>query len=120
MSVAVRIAGVNLPVNKHIRVALRAIFGIGNTRALGICEACGIDYTRKVKDLSDQELSQIRDEVAKFVIEGDLRREVSMNIKRKMDIGCYEGIRHRCGLPLRANTKNNARTRKGKRKSIRA
>lgn len=120
MSGAVRIAGVNLPVNKHIRVALRAIFGIGNTRALSICAATGIDYTRKVKDLSEQELSQVRDEVAKFLIEGDLRREVSMNIKRKMDIGCYEGIRHRCGLPLSANTKNNARTRKGKRKSIRA
>lgn len=120
MSGPVRIAGVNLPVNKHIRIALRAIFGIGNTRAINICDTCGVDSSRKVKDLSEQEVSQIRDEVAKFVIEGDLRREVSMNIKRKMDIGCYEGIRHRCGLPLSANTKNNARTRKGKRKSIRA
>jgi len=120
MSVAVRIAGVNLPVNKNINIALKAIFGIGTTRALDICKATGVDYSRKVKDLSEQELSLIRDEVGKYLIEGDLRREVSMNIKRKMDIGCYEGIRHRCGLPLRKNTKNNARTRKGKRKPIRA
>ena len=120
MAVAVRIAGVNLPVNKHVKIALKAIFGIGTTRSLDICKASGVESSRKVKDLSEQELVLIRDEVAKFMIEGDLRREVSMNIKRKMDIGCYEGMRHRRGLPLSANTKNNARTRKGKRKSIRA
>lgn len=117
---AARISGVNIPVNKHIRIGLTAIFGIGLSRADEICAEAGIVPSRKAKDLSEQELNLLRDQVSKFMVEGDLRREISMNIKRKMDIGCYEGIRHRRGLPLSANTKNNARTRKGKRKSVRA
>lgn len=117
---AARIAGVNIPDHKHARVALRAIYGIGNTRAIDICKAAGVDPSRKIKDLTEQELDVIRDQVAQFTVEGDLRREISMNIKRKMDMGCYEGIRHRRGLPLKQRTKTNARTRKGKRKPIRA
>lgn len=116
---AARISGVNIPMNKHIRIGLTAVFGIGLSRADKICCAAGVVPSRKVKDLSEQELNVLRDEVSKFMVEGDLRREISMNIKRKMDMGCYEGIRHRRGLPLRARTKNNARTRKGKRKPIR-
>lgn len=117
---AARIAGVNLPVNKHAKIALTAIFGIGQSRAEKICAAAGVETSRKIKDLSEHEVGLLRDQVAIFMVEGDLRREISMNIKRKMDMGCYEGIRHRRGLPLRKNTKNNARTRKGKRKPIRA
>lgn len=117
---AARISGVNIPDNKHTRIALTEIYGIGPTRAMQICEQSGVNPAQKVRDLSEQELSQLRDVVAKFVVEGDLRREVSMNIKRKMDIVCYEGIRHRRGLPMRKRTKTNARTRKGKRKPIRA
>ena len=115
-----RIAGINVPVNKHVVVALTAIYGIGSTRARKICEASHIEPSRKVRDLTDGEVEALRNEVGKFVVEGDLRREVSMNIKRLMDLGCYRGIRHRRGLPLRGQrTKTNARTRKGPRKPIR-
>jgi len=115
-----RIAGINIPVNKHVVIALTSIYGIGRTRALQICESSKINTTIKVKDLNEGELETLRDEVGKYVVEGDLRREVSMNIKRLMDLGCYRGIRHRRGLPLRGQrTKTNARTRKGPRKPIR-
>jgi len=114
-----RIAGINIPVNKHAEIALTAIFGIGRTRAQQICQAAGVAPTSKVKDLAEGEIESLRSEVAKFAVEGDLRREVSMNIKRLMDLGCYRGIRHRRGLPLRGQrTKTNARTRKGPRKMI--
>jgi small subunit ribosomal protein S13 len=113
-----RIAGINIPPHKHAEIGLTAIFGIGRTRARKICEACGIDYTKKIKDLSDAELEKVRDQVGTYIIEGDLRRETTMNIKRLMDIGCYRGFRHRRGLPLRGQrTKTNARTRKGPRKA---
>lgn len=114
-----RIAGVNIPDGKHAVVALTYIFGIGRTRAQGICVAAGISPTIKVKDLSDVQLDVIRGEVAKFPVEGDLRREVSMNIKRLIDLGCYRGLRHKRGMPVRGQrTKTNARTRKGPRKPI--
>ncbi len=114
-----RIAGINIPPQQHSEIGLTAIFGIGRTRARKICEACGIAYCKKVKDLTDGDLEKIRDEIAQFTIEGDLRRETTMNIKRLMDIGCYRGIRHRLGLPVRGqSTKNNARTRKGKKKTV--
>jgi small subunit ribosomal protein S13 len=115
-----RIAGINIPVNKHAGIALTAIFGIGHTRALQICEAVKIDPSTKVKDLRDDEVDQLRAQVEKIKVEGDLRREISMNIKRLMDLGSYRGVRHRRGLPLRGQrTKTNARTRKGPRKPIR-
>ncbi len=115
-----RIAGINIPVNKHTVIALTAIYGIGATRASKICEVSSIDPTTKVKDLTEVELESLRTEVGKFEVEGDLRREVTMNIKRLMDLGAYRGIRHRRGLPLRGQrTKTNARTRKGPRKAIR-
>ena len=115
-----RIAGVNIPIQKHINISLTAIYGIGRPRAAEICATTKISPTTKVKNLTEPELELLRSEVGKFVIEGDLRREISMNIKRLMDLGCYRGIRHRRGLPLRGqNTKNNSRTRKGKRKPIR-
>lgn len=114
-----RIAGVNIPDGKHAVIALTYIFGIGSTRAVGICASAGIAPTTKVKDLSDAQLDVIRGEVAKFPVEGDLRREVSMNIKRLVDLGCYRGLRHKRGLPVRGQrTKTNARTRKGPRKPI--
>ncbi|HAG61388.1 MAG: 30S ribosomal protein S13 [Legionellales bacterium] len=117
---AARVAGVNIPMHKHTHIALRAIFGIGPTRSLEICEASGIKPDTKVSTLSEAELDLLRAEVAKFTVEGNLRREVSMNIKRKMDIGSYQGRRLRAGLPVRGQrTKTNARTRKGKRKPIR-
>ena len=113
-----RIAGINIPPQKHSEIGLTAIFGVGRSRARKICESCGIDYSKKIKDLTDLELEKVRDEVAKFTIEGDLRRETTMNIKRLMDIGCYRGFRHRRGLPLRGQrTRTNARTRKGPRKA---
>jgi small subunit ribosomal protein S13 len=113
-----RIAGINIPPQKHAEIGLTAIFGIGRSRARKICEACGIDYSKKIKDLTDADLEKLRDEVGKFNIEGDLRRETTMNIKRLMDIGCYRGFRHRRGLPLRGQrTRTNARTRKGPRKA---
>ena len=113
-----RIAGINIPPHKHAEIGLTAIFGIGRTRARKICEACGIDYAKKIKELSDAELEKVRDAVGAYTIEGDLRRETPMNIKRLMDIGCYRGFRHRRGLPVRGQrTKTNARTRKGPRKA---
>ena len=114
-----RIAGVNIPDNKHLFVSLTYIFGIGRPTALKICQAMGIEPSVKVKDLSDSQMDSLRSEVAKFATEGDLRREISMSIKRLMDLGCYRGIRHRRGLPLRGQrSKTNARTRKGPRKPI--
>lgn len=115
-----RVAGVNVPVNKHAAIALTEIYGVGRTRALKLCASAGIDPASKVKDLSEGQLDALRAEVAKVAVEGDLRREVSMNIKRLMDLGCYRGLRHRRGLPVRGQrTRTNARTRKGPRKAIR-
>ena len=114
-----RIAGINIPVNKHADIALTSIYGIGRTRAQTICVATGIKPETKIKDLAENEIEALRNEVAKYTVEGDLRREVSMNIKRLMDLGSYRGIRHRRGLPLRGQrTRTNARTRKGPRKPI--
>jgi small subunit ribosomal protein S13 len=114
-----RIAGVNIPVNKHIVIGLRAIYGIGPTRAKSICATVGINPTTKVRELTEDQLEAIRAQVGTFAVEGDLRREVSMSIKRLMDMGCFRGIRHRRGLPVRGQrTKTNARTRKGPRKAI--
>lgn len=115
-----RIAGINIPNHKHIEIALTAIYGIGRPRARLICTSSGIAATTKVKDLTDAEVDKLRGEVAKFTVEGDLRRTVSMNVKRLMDLGTYRGMRHRRGLPVRGQrTKTNARTRKGPRKAIR-
>jgi len=114
-----RIAGINLPNQKHVWIALTSIYGIGYTRARHICTASGVATSTKVKDLTDAEVDKIRNEVAKLTVEGDLRRTVSMNIKRLMDLGTYRGMRHRRGLPVRGQrTKTNARTRKGPRKSV--
>lgn len=116
-----RIAGVNIPVNKHTVIGLQYIYGIGSTRAKSICQAAGIEPAEKVRDLTEEQLKKIRDAMANYTVEGDLRREVSMNIKRKIDLACYQGVRHRHGLPVRGQrTKTNARTRKGKRKAVRA
>ena len=113
-----RIAGVNIPNNQHAEIALQAIYGVGRSRAQAICAAAGINKSSKVKDLSETEMEKLRVEVSRFTIEGDLRREVSMNIKRLMDLGCYRGTRHRKGLPARGQrTRTNARTRKGPRKA---
>lgn len=115
-----RIAGVNIPDNKHLVISLGYIYGIGATRAKQICEQVGISPSTKTSALSPEQLDIVRAEVAKFTVEGDLRREVSMSIKRLMDLGCYRGIRHRRSLPVRGQrTKTNARTRKGPRKPIR-
>jgi small subunit ribosomal protein S13 len=115
-----RIAGINVPPQKHAVIALTAIYGIGPTTARKICEAAGVKPGMKIKDLSEAEVEAIRGEVGKYVVEGDLRRTLSMNIKRLMDLGCYRGIRHRRGLPLRGQrTRTNARTRKGPRRPIR-
>lgn len=114
-----RIAGVNIPDRKHAVIALTSIYGIGRTRAAEICAAAGIAQDAKLIDLSEGEVDALRTEVAKFTVEGDLRREISMNIKRLMDLGCNRGIRHRRGLPLRGQrTRTNARTRKGPRRPI--
>lgn len=114
-----RIAGVNIPNHQHAEIALTAIYGIGRTRSQKICDAAGIVRSTKIKDLTDSDMDRLRDEVAKFTVEGDLRREVTMNIKRLMDLGCYRGLRHRKGLPCRGQrTRTNARTRKGPRKAI--
>lgn len=114
-----RIAGINIPPHKHTEIGLTSIYGIGRTTAQKICTAAGIAFDKKVKDLNDGDLEKIREEVGKLTIEGDLRRELSMNIKRLMDLGCYRGFRHRRGLPLRGQrTRTNARTRKGPRKAI--
>ena len=115
-----RIAGVNIPDHKHAVVSLTYIFGVGKTTAQKLCDATGVKPDVKVKDLSDEQLEALRTEVGKVSVEGDLRREVQMNIKRLKDLGCYRGLRHRHGLPLRGQrTKTNARTRKGPRKPIR-
>jgi small subunit ribosomal protein S13 len=112
-----RIAGINIPMNKHVWVGLTHIYGVGRARAQLLCDAAGINPTTKVKDLTEAEVSAIRSQLAKFPVEGDLRREVSMNIKRLMDLGSYRGMRHRRGLPVRGQrTRTNARTRKGPRK----
>ena len=114
-----RIAGENIPNHQHAEIALTAIYGIGRTRAQKICDAAGINRSTKMKDLNDSEMDKLRDEVAKFTVDGDLRRETTMNIKRLMDLGCYRGLRHRKGLPCRGQrTRTNARTRKGPRKAI--
>jgi small subunit ribosomal protein S13 len=114
-----RIAGVNIPVQKHTWVGLTHIYGIGKTRALKICEAAGVAPETKIRDLTEPEVESIRAEIGKIPVEGDLRREVAMNIKRLMDLGCYRGLRHRRGLPVRGQqTKTNARTRKGPRRPI--
>ena len=114
-----RIAGVNIPDRKHTVIALTSIYGIGRTRAQEICKAADVAPERKIMDLTEEEVEKLRGEVARFTVEGDLRREVTMNIKRLMDLGCNRGIRHRRGLPLRGQrTRTNARTRKGKRKTV--
>jgi small subunit ribosomal protein S13 len=114
-----RIAGINIPVNKHTVIGLTSIFGIGPSRAQTICANTGVKPDTKIKDLTEQELESIRSAIAKLSVEGDLRREISMNIKHLMDMGCYRGIRHRRGLPLRGQrTRTNARTRKGPRRMI--
>ena len=116
-----RIAGVNIPNHQHAEIALTAIYGIGRPRAKAICIAAGIAPAAKVKDLSDAQMDKLRESVAKFTVEGDLRREVTMSIKRLMDLGCYRGVRHRKGLPVRGQrTRTNARTRKGPRKARQA
>ena len=114
-----RIAGVNIPDNAHIVIGLQHIYGIGSSRAKMICSSAKVDPQTKVKDLVHEKMESVRNQVATFVIEGDLRREVSMNIKRLIDLKCYRGVRHLKGLPVRGQrTKTNARTRKGPRKSI--
>ncbi|MBA3589105.1 30S ribosomal protein S13 [Methylibium sp.] len=113
-----RIAGINIPPQKHAEIGLTAIYGIGRTTAQKICDNCSIERTKKIKDLTDTDLEKIREAVGRLNIEGDLRRETTINIKRLMDLGCYRGIRHRRGLPMRGQrTRTNARTRKGPRKS---
>ncbi|BBO59148.1 30S ribosomal protein S13 [Mycoavidus sp. B2-EB] len=113
-----RIAGVNIPNHQHIVIGLTAIYGIGRTRALTICQESGVPITKKVKDLDDEDLEKLREQVGRFKVEGDLRREVSMSIKLLTDIGCYRGVRHRKGLPVRGQrTRTNARTRKGPRRA---
>jgi small subunit ribosomal protein S13 len=115
-----RIAGINIPDHKHAVIALTAIYGVGRQTASEICVKVGITPSIKIKELTEEQLEAIRNVVSKMTVEGDLRREVSMNIKRLMDLGCYRGIRHRRGLPLRGQrTRTNARTRKGPRKPIR-
>ena len=113
-----RIAGVNIPNHQHTVIGLTAIYGIGRPRSEVICATAGVPTTKKVKDLDDNELEKLREEIGKYLVEGDLRRELSMNNKRLMDLGCYRGMRHRRGLPLRGQrTRTNARTRKGPRKA---
>ncbi|HET7774569.1 30S ribosomal protein S13 [Piscinibacterium candidicorallinum] len=113
-----RIAGINIPNHQHTEIGLTAIYGIGRPRARKICEAAGVPFSKKVKDLTDADLERLRDEVGKFTTEGDLRREVQLSIKRLIDMGSYRGMRHRKGLPVRGQrTRTNARTRKGPRKA---
>lgn len=115
-----RIAGINLPVNKHVVIALQSIYGIGQTLARNICAATGVTPSAKVRDLDEAQVEALRVEIGKYTVEGDLRREVAMNIKRLMDLGCYRGLRHRRGLPVRGQrTRTNARTRKGPRRAVR-
>ncbi|HLS42975.1 MAG TPA: 30S ribosomal protein S13 [Paenalcaligenes sp.] len=113
-----RIAGINIPPHQHAEIGLTAIFGIGRTRARQICDASGIEYSKKVRDLSDAELEKIREQISQFLVEGDLRREVQLSVKRLIDLGTYRGMRHRRGLPVRGQrTRTNARTRKGPRRA---
>ena len=115
-----RVAGADIPDAKRVEIALTYIYGIGRTRSKQLCDAAGVTSTTKIRDLSEPEVERLRAEVGKFVVEGDLRREVGMAIKRLMDLSCYRGLRHRRGLPLRGQrTRTNARTRKGPRKAIR-
>lgn len=110
-----RIAGINIPEQKHAEIALMSIYGIGKTTSQKICQQAGVKTDAKIKDLTEEELEKLREQIAKLTVEGDLRRQVSMNIKRLIDLGCYRGQRHRRGLPVRGQrTKTNARTRKGK------
>ena len=114
-----RIAGVNLPVQKHVVIGLQSIFGVGRSRSKKVCADAGVNPTSKIKDLTEAEVDKLRHEIAKFTVEGDLRREVGMSIKRLIDLGTYRGLRHRRGLPLRGQrTRTNARTRKGPRRAI--
>lgn len=114
-----RIAGINIPVNKHVAIGLTHIYGIGASRAKMVCVAAGVDPSTKVRDLTEAEVNMLRTHISRFLVEGDLRRENSMSLKRLMDLGCYRGIRHRKGLPVRGQrTRTNARTRKGPRKSV--
>jgi small subunit ribosomal protein S13 len=114
-----RIAGINIPDNKHLHVALTYIYGIGKSRALAICDTAGLQPHAKVRELSEEQLDKVRGAIAEIEVEGDLRREVSMSIKRLLDLGCYRGIRHRKGLPVRGQrTRTNARTRKGPRRVL--
>ena len=114
-----RIAGINIPNQQHVSIALTSIYGVGRTLAKKICDEASVPYSLKVKDLNDEQLAAIRESTAGIVVEGDLRRQVSMNIKRLMDLGCYRGFRHRKGLPVRGQrTRTNARTRKGPAKAI--
>jgi small subunit ribosomal protein S13 len=116
-----RIAGINIPPHKHAEIGLTSIYGIGRSTAQKICNAVGIAFSKKIKDLDDTDLEKIREEIGRMTIEGDLRRELSINIKRLMDLGCYRGFRHRRGLPVRGQrTRTNARTRKGPRKGAAA
>ena len=115
-----RIAGINIPAQKHTVIALTSIYGIGNTRAQKICAAANVKPDVKVRDLNETEVEALRNAVGEYTVEGDLRRDVNMNIKRLMDLGCYRGLRHRRGLPMRGQrTRTNARTRKGPRRPIR-
>ncbi len=115
-----RIAGINVAEHKHAEIALTSVYGIGRQTAKSICKEVGVESSIKIKELTEEQLEAIRNVISKMTVEGDLRREVSMNIKRLMDLGCYRGIRHRRGLPLRGQrTRTNARTRKGPRKPIR-
>jgi small subunit ribosomal protein S13 len=114
-----RIAGVNLPVQKHVVIGLQSIFGVGRSRSKKVCVEAGVSPTAKIKDLTEAEVDKLRHAIAKFTVEGDLRREVGMSIKRLIDLGTYRGLRHRRGLPLRGQrTRTNARTRKGPRRAI--
>ena len=113
-----RIAGINIPPHQHAEIGLTAIYGIGRARARAILDAVKVPHSRKVKELTDAELERIREAVARFGVEGDLRREIQLSIKRLIDLGCYRGVRHRRGLPVRGQrTRTNARTRKGPRKA---
>ncbi|XZQ56506.1 MAG: 30S ribosomal protein S13 [Arsenophonus sp.] len=115
-----RIAGINIPDNEHTVIALTSIYGIGKTRSRSICTASGITEYIKIGELFEEQIDKLRNEITKYIVEGDLRREITINIKRLMDLGCYRGLRHRRGLPVRGQrTKTNARTRKGPRKLIR-
>ncbi len=113
-----RIAGINIPNHQHAGIALTAIYGVGRSRATAICVAAGIEPNRKIKDLTDAEMDRLRENITRLTVEGDLRREVQMSIKRLIDLGCYRGQRHKRGLPVRGQrTRTNARTRKGPRRA---